>query len=230
MESIDTSKPEKVKPLDERLQIAKKFLLSGFEDYASVNSKLNYPQENLQEFSGNFFSDLSNLAINDVLDIPMSSLEKWEDDYAKINIPKNVSSMEHLQFMLLTSLDMPMVYFCEKSKNLSCITAEDSIITVPRSSQHTQVAADSSFDEEKNPFKVISVGRKLLQKYDFLMISKPTYDEFSKQEANGSNDGFLLASLSNESSVQVSHTTPSQILLFGETLRLNGAHIEQIIS
>ncbi|CAI4061968.1 hypothetical protein SUVZ_06G0280 [Saccharomyces uvarum] len=230
LESIDASKPEKVKPLDERLQIAKKILLSGFEDYASVNSKLNYPQENLQEFGGNFFSDFSTLAINDVLDIPMSNLEKWEDDYTKINIPKNTSSMEYLQFMLLTSLDMPMVYFCEKSKNLSCITAEDSILTVPRSSQHTQFAADSSFDEDKNPFKVISVGKKLLQKYDFLMISRPTYHEFSEQETNGSNDGFLLASLSNESSVQVSHTTPSQILLFGETLRLNGADIEQIIS
>lgn len=148
LESIDASKPEKVKPLNQRLQIARKLLLSGFEDYSWMNSKLNYPQENLQEFSDNFFSDYATLEMNDVLDFEMFNLEKWHNNYTKINIPSNISSTEHLHFTLLTSLDMPMIYFCTESRvNLSCITAVDSILTVPRSSKDTLFAADSSFGE-----------------------------------------------------------------------------------
>ncbi|EJS43932.1 bst1p [Saccharomyces arboricola H-6] len=230
LESIDASKPEKVKPLEKRLQIARKRLLSGFEEYASVNSKLNHPQKNLQEFSDNFFSGYTTLETNDVLDVTMSNLDKWGDFYARINIPSNMSSTEHLQLMLLTSLDMPMVYFCKKSMNLSCITADDSIITVPRSSKNIQVAADSSFDEEKNPFRAVNVGRNILQKYDYLMIGRPSYGEFSKHEIVDESEGFLLASLSNKPNMEVINTTPAQILIFGETLRPNGEHIEQVFS
>ncbi|CAI7276509.1 BAD_collapsed_G0017030.mRNA.1.CDS.1 [Saccharomyces cerevisiae] len=231
LESIDASKPEKVKPLNQRLQIARKLLLSGFEDYSWMNSKLNYPQENLQEFSDNFFSDYATLEMNDVLDFEMFNLEKWHNNYTKINMPSNISSTEHLHFTLLTSLDMPMIYFCTESRvNLSCITAVDSILTVPRSSKDTQFAADSSFGEGKNPFKAVSVGKNILQKYDYLMISKPTYGEFSEQEGMEDNQGFLLALLRNVSNVQIVNTTPSQILLFGEQLHLDGKDIEQVIS
>lgn len=230
LESVDASKPEKVKSLDQRLQTARKLLLSGFEDYSLVNSKLNYPQENLQEFSDNFFSDYSTLETNDIIDIAMFSLEKWHNNYTKVNIPSNISSTEHLHFTLLTSLDMPMIYFCKDSMNLSCTTAADSILTVPRSSKDTQFAASSSFGEGKSPFKAVSIGKNILQKYDYLIIGKPTYGEFSEQEDMGENQGFLLALLCNTSNVQVTNTTPSQILLFGEKLHLNGKDIEQVIS
>ncbi|CAI4060916.1 hypothetical protein SKDZ_06G0400 [Saccharomyces kudriavzevii ZP591] len=230
LECTDASKPEKVKTLDERLQIARKLLLSGFEDYASAHSQLNYPQENLQEFSDNFFSDYTTLETNNVLNITVSNLRNWENNYTKIDLPSNISSTEHLKFMLLTSLDIPMVYFCKKSSNLSCIAADDSILTIPRSSKGIHFAADSSFGEKINPFKAISVGKSILQKYDYLMISKPTYDDFSEQEALEKNEGFLLAHLSDESNFEMSNITPSQILLFGETLRLSGKGIEQVIS
>ncbi|CAI4038694.1 hypothetical protein SMKI_06G0400 [Saccharomyces mikatae IFO 1815] len=230
LESIDVSKPEKVKPLNERLQIARKLLLSGFENYSTANSKLNKPQLNLQEFSDNFFSDYATLTTNNILDIEMLNLEKWNNNYTRINIPSNISSTEHLHFMLLTSLNKPMIYFCKESMNLSCVTATDSILTVPRSSKDAEFAADSSFGESKVPFKAIAVGKNILQKYDYLMISKPTYDEYFKQETIEGHKGFLLALLSDSSAVQVIDTTPTQIMLFGEELYLDGKDIAKVIT
>nr|CAI6527347.1 CNT_HP1_G0015330.mRNA.1.CDS.1 [Saccharomyces cerevisiae] len=172
LESIDASKPEKVKPLNQRLQIARKLLLSGFEDYSWMNSKLNYPQENLQEFSDNFFSDYATLEMNDVLDFGKCLTSKVAQQLYKINIPSNISSTEHLHFTLLTSLDMPMIYFCTESR--------------------------------VNPQANKKAWRTIR--------------------------GFFLALLRNVSNVQIVNTTPSQILLFGEQLHLDGKDIEQVIS
>lgn len=217
LEIVDSTCHSKTKPLEERIEISKQYLLSGFENYARETKPLFNPEISSNIPDVTYESGINIVEGNTHLNIDEENYDTISE-YTKVIIPSGHNAHDWT-FTLLTSISTSHVTFCKKAptinvqKNIRCVPADESILTIPRSTIHHNSPADSSWDENDTPFKMLSISGNNLEKYDFIIIQKPPREEVM-------NSNFLLFTLLDEPKNEIRYTKPFDILFRGEKLTL----------
>lgn len=218
LEIVDSTCHSKTKPLEERIEISKQYLLSGFENYARETKVLFNPEISSKIPDVTYESGISIVEGNTHLNIDEKNYDTISE-YTKVIIPPSHSSHDWT-FNLLTSVSTSHVTFCKKAptinsqKNIRCVSADKDISIIPKSTINNNSPADASWDEGEIPFKMLSISGNDLEKYDFIIIQKPPKEEIA-------NSNFLFFTLSNEPGNKIRHTTPLDILFRNEKISLH---------
>ena len=217
LEIVDSTSHSKTKSLEERINISKQYLLSGFENYVKEDKPLLNPEISSKIPDVTYESGVQILEGNTHLNIDEKNYDSISE-YTKIILPSN-ENIHDWTFNLLTSVHNPRVTFCKKApiigsqNNIKCVSTNEDILTIPRSTIDTQSPADSSWDENDAPFKMLSISDNALEKYNFIIIQRPTKEEIE-------NSNFLYCALSDKARDEIRNTKPLDILLRGEKLSL----------
>ncbi|CCK70589.1 Bst1p KNAG_0E03300 [Huiozyma naganishii CBS 8797] len=206
LESVDSNTSSKVKPLSERISLAKKHLLSGFEDYATEEGNVRRPEESSHNTDTTYSSGVQFVGENETLVIESTNYDTIQR-FIRMDISKVDRDNDALKFTLLTSVEKPEVLFCQNfarlgsSANVKCVNAKNDINTVPRSTKDEFYPADSSWGKDQTPFKMLHFSGQDLRDYDFIIIKKP------KRNILGDN-GWLTATVSFKNPDDVVLDTP----------------------
>ena len=171
LEMTDSTVPSKTKSLEDRINISQKLLLSGFEDFYNHNSVLEN-ENNVHRVSSEI--DPSNPEQFHIIpsDKPLIISDKDQfDDLHKpfvFYIPKDLNSK--FDFNLLTSGNRPEIKLCNDLTELTCILVDDDSQSLPRSTLSTTYPADSSLEDEMEPFIYQHLEHNYLTKYDLIII------------------------------------------------------------
>lgn len=217
LEIVDCNSHSKTKPLEERIEISKQYLLSGFENYARETRPLVNPESSYTIPDVTYKSGINIVEGNTHLNIDEKNYDTISE-YTKVIIPSS-SNLQDWTFNLLTSITTSHITFCIKAptmdsqENIRCVSSDEDILTIPKSTIKNNSPADASWDEDDTPFKMLSISGNALEKYDFIIIQKPSKEEIA-------NSNFLFFSLSNELRNEIRNTTPLDILLRDEKISL----------
>lgn len=107
---VDVTSPAKTYPLEKRVTLSRKLLLSGLEDYAVQDYNVFGPKKEAIRTLDSF-EDTIEIKPNAKLVIKSDTIQSYSA-YSIFNIP---DKSEELQFSVLTSLDKLPIYFCQKS-------------------------------------------------------------------------------------------------------------------
>lgn len=217
LEMVDVTSPAKTHPLEKRMTLSRKLLLSGLEDYAVQDYNVFGPKnEAIRTLDS--FEDTIEIKPNAKLVVKSDTIQSYSA-YSIFNIP---DKSEELQFSVLTSLDKLPIYFCQKSlmkmnfshgsneQKLKCVSATDDLITIPKSVEGINTIIPSSLDGEKKYFKVLNLNATVLAKYDFISLETP-----KKSEIQGN---FLIAELTTLESVKAVNKNMFSMLTNGVRL------------
>ncbi|CCF57336.1 hypothetical protein KAFR_0C03440 [Kazachstania africana CBS 2517] len=217
LEMVDLRTHSKTRPLNERIQLSKNFLLSGFESYFIEDSPIRNPKTMAMNIDTTFSSGTTELQANQTLTLKKNTLTE-EHKFYKVVLPKNKN--HPYSFSLITSLDSVKVLFCftnPRTSTLSsirCVDGNNNMRIVPNSSEETKYPADSSIGESMRHFKLLTVGGQDLESYDFIIIEKPDEGAFQ------TDDDFVEASLAANEEVIVDKVSPLHLFFKGRTIRL----------
>ncbi|CAK9438508.1 uncharacterized protein LODBEIA_P27320 [Lodderomyces beijingensis] len=173
--------PKQDKWLVQRMEVFKRYFLSGFEPYAQLEQQQQQQQEQQQQ------SD----SVEMELELEGQEVRELEINkrYTKGELSSGSRSVfklnrdDDLHFTLLSSVpldDAVSVYLCALSEvgnnkgNLLCSSVKQRETTIPRFTKDVTEVADSSYDGEKTPFYNLELDSKLLKKYDYVIIEGST--------------------------------------------------------
>lgn len=205
LEQIDFRSHSKTRSLEDRLTISKKLLLSGFENLATEENLIRSLDNNGRLSDTSYSEDIDRHNENSTLSIKSSNYNSISE-YSRFNIEPR-DNFDLLKFDLLTTAENPYVLFCKElpvgvTTKIKCVSAEKDIITVPSSFETTKFAASSSYSGESKPFKMVRASGRELSLYSFIIVKKPSPNEFENTNA------FLLATLSSDMPIKSSDVKP----------------------
>lgn len=212
LEMTDATVPSKTRSLEERINISQKLLLSGFEDFYNHDSLLEN-EHNVQIISAE--SDPTNPTNSEQFHIipsdkPLiiSNNDQFHDPQKPFvfYIPKNLDSK--FDFSLLTSGNKPQIKLCKELTELACILIEDDSQTIPRSTLLTTYPADSSLEDEMEPFIYQHFEHNYLIKYDLIII------DMNAKIPLG-NEDFIYAAFGKVSETKEINVSQWHTLLYG---------------
>ncbi|SCU81395.1 LANO_0B02938g1_1 [Lachancea nothofagi CBS 11611] len=214
LESVDVQSPSKSIPLEDRLRLYRKNLLSGLEDYAAQDMSIN----SMPSAKGSFFDsleDFSEVKINEKLVLT----DPYVHSRSRFNLFTVPESTEDLQFAILTTVPSLNVQFCQRNLvkldkkgssqgwKAKCFSATSDFVKVPRSASDSQYPSDSSSGEQEEPFHLLLVNETLLSSYDFIVVesSEEIYE----------NNNFVIAELTNRKTKRLIDDNPFKIFFTG---------------
>ncbi|KAG0666302.1 GPI inositol deacylase [Maudiozyma exigua] len=209
LEMTDVSIPSKTKSLEERINISQRLLLSGFENFYNHDSVLEYAH-NIRKIAAEI--DPSNPEQFHIIpsDKPLiiSNRNEFKDIHKPFvfYIPKDLDAK--FDFRLLTSGNKPDIKLCKDLSELTCISIEDDSLTIPRSTLSTNHPADSSVEDEMDPFVYQHLEHNYLTKYDLIIIDMNANNPLG-------NDDFIYASFSKVSPIEKLDMSQWHTLLHG---------------
>ncbi|CAB4252468.1 similar to Saccharomyces cerevisiae YFL025C BST1 GPI inositol deacylase of the ER that negatively regulates COPII vesicle formation [Maudiozyma barnettii] len=206
LEMIDNTVPSKTKTLKERINISQRLLLSGFEQF--YNNDLSEKSSHVyQPGESTIDADHFNLVASDKPFINTKSTDSLKNTEPYIiYIPKDLANK--FEFILMTSGKKASLRLCKNSIQIECISLTEDLLTVPRSTLTTEYPADSSLEENNNPFRYYRIKHDQLTKYDFILL-----DNISNENFN--DDDFVYASFSEVSQADKIDITQINMFLYG---------------
>lgn len=224
LEIVDGTTAEKVRPLRQRMFVSRKMLLSGLEDEMMQDLELIDPKKYSEVYESQDFREAYDLKGSQRLSISRSNKNQFPR-YSKFILP---SDGQNTTFSFLTSLQEPQVFFCKLNQQLeeathskssmNCVSAFHDMATVPASSSDLEFPAQSSLDDVTHPFKMLSIDKRILSQYDFIVVE-------NKKAAIQNDQDFIYAGLTSDKiSTDVSER-PVQLVFSGMQLTLNSSFL-----
>lgn len=208
LEIADVSSPHRTYPLEKRMAIMKKHLLTGFEPYAKNDILLN-PSSNGAEFMVKF--DISDSAILEntwrsgnsgklfhtfniasllqpVLQLVTSAKFKFNPD----DIFSSLSLLLCRDLSASPEIDAESFDF-SKTKDvlsLTCRDYSDKLNSIPRSDSRVSSLLDSSFDGDVSPFYALRLDPNDLAGYKLALLieGKPSHQSFTVAQITSMKD------------------------------------------
>ncbi|CUS25088.1 LAQU0S26e00760g1_1 [Lachancea quebecensis] len=211
LETVDVQSPYKSRPLNDRMRLYRKSLISGLEDYAVQDLKINTRSESSYK-PFELPDDFNEVAIDEKL-----ILARATGNHEFLNLFKIPSDENDYEFVLLTNIASPEVRFCQKNTvrakidgrfeeaRFKCVSAKDDFIKVPRSTKDSLFPSDSSIGEPMSPFYLLKIKGAVLSQFEFVALSTP--------EALTRDDDFLIAEMKTTNSTRSFGDSPLMVLL-----------------
>ncbi|SMN18553.1 similar to Saccharomyces cerevisiae YFL025C BST1 GPI inositol deacylase of the ER that negatively regulates COPII vesicle formation [Maudiozyma saulgeensis] len=206
LEMVDSTVPSKTKPLKERIDISKKFLLSGFEQF--------YNNDIAEKSSVVYHTGESTIGTNNFNMVPSDKpfiitkntgfVENGKPHI--IYIPKDLNAK--FDFTLMTSGKKPTIKLCKNSMQIDCISLSEDILKIPRSTFTTRYPADSSLEEDNNPFTYYHLKHDQLTMYDFILLNNINNENFNDED-------FVYASFNKMSETEKIDISQLHMSLYG---------------
>lgn len=218
LETVNVNSSDKVLPLDQRMQISRRFLLSGLEDFAVQDFRVTNATKNFEQYEQQLFGDAEVKKPMEPFILSTGDIEV-SSKFTKFILPKHEPKAF---FSFLTSFPKTAIYFCRENKMvgeneekyLECVNAEADLLQIPESSKFTEYAGDSSIYGNSEPFKFFRFDSNILSQYDFVLLESPNMAELA-------NDDFMIASVTQVENILAMDDTPLSILFFGFEITLS---------
>lgn len=218
LETVNANSSEKVLPLNDRMAISRKFLMSGLEEYAFQDSTLADPQHHFKNYEPKDFEDAEIINPNERFTVSSNNIDV-SARYTKLILPEDDPTSI---FYFLTSMSFTSMFFCKEGKSsiedkvsiLECVDAEPDLLHIPASSEYTEYPGDSAFDGNSEPFKFLELDARIFSHYDFVLLKSPNL-------ADVTNGDFMLAGVSSSINMSVSDVTPLDVAVHGFENKLN---------
>lgn len=215
LEIVDYRFNEKVKPLDQRIEILRKQLLTGLEKVNLPYSVTANFRKLSKKYKPSMFEGAASFKNGEKLVINSSNIDSMAKS-SKFSLSPGENNPD---FSLVTSITDVSIFLCKDERlELRCISATDDFISIPASLNGVKYPGESSLGSELGPFKMFSAQSNTLSEYDFVVVETP-------REILDDKD-FVVAALQSAYSVQVVDS-PLQIALFGRNIELpeNAQHV-----
>lgn len=228
LEIADVTSPHRTYPLEKRMAIMKKHLLTGFEPYAKNDSLLN-PSANSPEFTIKFDRDNSATVENTYKSDKSSGDLFHIFSFASTTQPVfqlvTGTELEFNPHEIFSSLSLLLcrdhvtssdstaetidISTKEEVQSLTCRDYSHKLNSIPRSDPHVHSLLDSSFDGEASPFHALRLDPEDLVEYNLALLIRGNLDPQS----------FIVAQLTSldATSIKIKDSLPS--------LAIRGANI-----
>ncbi|GAV54820.1 hypothetical protein ZYGR_0AS01430 [Zygosaccharomyces rouxii] len=227
LETVSSNRKEKVLPLDERMAISRRFLLSGLEEYAFRDLNLADPQHHFKNYDSKDFEGAEVIELNEKFTVSSNNID-ISARHAKFILPESDPTTV---FYFLTSMSFTSMLFCKESETineengstLECVDAEPNLLHIPASSEYTDSPGDSAMDGNSEPFKFLELDGRVFSHYDFVLLKSPNLADIT-------NEDFTIAGVSSGINISVSNVTPLDVALHGFEIKLNSQFLWHEIS
>ncbi|CAR21156.1 Bst1p [Lachancea thermotolerans CBS 6340] len=212
LETVDVHSSYKSRPLKERMRFYRKSLISGLEDYAVQDLKIDDRSESSYK-PFELPDDFEEMVTGEKLILTRETAEA----HRLLNLFKIPTNKKDYQFSLLTSMAPPEVFFCQNNivrariddkledTKFECVSAKDDFTRIPRSTKDSLFPSDSSVGEPMSPFYLLKINGAVLSRFEFVAFSAP--------EGFVHDDDFLIAEMKATNSTRSLGDNPLTVLL-----------------
>ncbi|AET37691.1 Bst1p Ecym_1465 [Eremothecium cymbalariae DBVPG len=212
IEMVDSKSASKTHPLAKRMELARRYLLSGLEDSYEQGFNAWGPliAENVKPIQIDNFKEIE-------MNVPLTINKSNHDAISEYSVFKIHESTGNKTFSILTSFSNTEVFFCKTVKlqndityqignrMYNCTSMSEYMISVPRSFKGSLYPTESSVGSGNNPFKLLHTNDTILSSYNLVVVQKPPLNDIRESD-------FIVAELSTRKSVETFNKNLFQLL------------------
>lgn len=187
LDIADVTSPQRTYPLEKRMAIMKKHLLSGFESYSGKNRLFLKPDDRLFEVQFDTEDSRKHADFNAMWSAQRSTEKVHIFPLSSDSVIQILSESKLNPVNVGEELSSAAIFLCTNAGNgtnklnvstsespstLHCFDLSDKLNPIPRSNDEAIFLLDSSFDGELSPFYALTLGPEDLSLFDLLLVIK----------------------------------------------------------